>query len=185
MKNLLNCHCIGLHSFPLQIDENGLYRRLFYADVNHELWKPCQLAIHPHHVDIKIIVLEGVLFNATYKVDEMGEEYNEYIWNSHILSRKGGFDYLGKEKLRLTEYRDINPAEVMTLESCELHTVQVEKGRKCVWIIEESKASCGYSAINYSTNDLSNWTSEGLYEEISDEEAKKYLGDFKQSYLKK
>ncbi len=55
LTNILNCHVKGVHSFPISY-HNNLYRRIFYADVDHELWSenPLSVAIHPHHVDIKI-----------------------------------------------------------------------------------------------------------------------------------
>ena len=53
MKNLLNCHSVGLHSFPITF-ENGLYRRVFYADTDHQMWRQFEVVVHPHHVDIKI-----------------------------------------------------------------------------------------------------------------------------------
>ena len=67
MKNLLNCHSVGLHSFPISF-ENGLYKRVFYADSKHFMWRPFEIAVHPHHVDIRITVLEGALFNPIFKI---------------------------------------------------------------------------------------------------------------------
>lgn len=40
MKNLLNCHSVGLHSFPISF-ENGLYKRIFYADTIEETKPTC------------------------------------------------------------------------------------------------------------------------------------------------
>lgn len=87
MKNFLNCHTVGLHSFPVSF-ENGLYKRIFYAEENHYLWKPIELAIHPHHVDIKITVLDGKLFNPIYEIHNDGDVFNKFQWESHILNGK-------------------------------------------------------------------------------------------------
>ena len=95
MKNLLNCHSIGLHSFPLSLDDNGFYRRIFFADVQHNLWKPIEIAIHPHHVDIKITILDDILYNPIYKIDESGVLFKSFKWNSHILNGNGGFESNG------------------------------------------------------------------------------------------
>ena len=54
------------------------------------------------------------------------------------------------------------------MKSCELHTVQVNKNQKCVWLIEEQIPSCEYFPINYSPNDLTKWNSDGLYIEVND-----------------
>lgn len=177
MKNLLNCHCIGLHSFPVSISDD-LYKRIFYADFNHELWKPVEIAIHPHHVDIKITVLDGELFNPTYGLDENGELFNKFIWNSHILNGKGGFEILGEQRLRQLSNIKYCKGQSVTMKACELHTVQIELGKKCVWLIEESKPSCDCFPINYSKNNLENWSANGLYIECDEKTKQKYIGKY-------
>lgn len=77
MKNLLDCHTKNVHSFPISLVD-GFYKRIFYAEENHNLWKPIEIAIHPHHVDIKITVLEGVLYNPMYEISKSGKEYNTF-----------------------------------------------------------------------------------------------------------
>jgi hypothetical protein len=178
MKNLLNCHCIGLHSFPISIDKNGFYKRIFYADTNHELWKPYEVAIHPHHVDIKITVLEGRLFNPLFKLSESGEVFKKYLWNSHILNGVGGFEYLGEDKLELVSNTEYKKGEQVQMAARELHTVQIEKGKICVWMIEEQKRSCDYFPINYSKNNLENWSTQGLYIECSEDVKNKYISKY-------
>lgn len=177
MKNLLNCHSIGLHSFPISY-ENGLYKRIFYADENHWLWKPIELAIHPHHADIKITVLEGELFNPLYEVNEKGEEIKKYKWVSHILNGNGGFEFLGVEKLRQVSNNKYKNGESTTMKACELHTIQIEKGKICVWVIDEEIPTCDYFPINYSHTDLAEWNSNGLYIEASDSVKEKYIGQY-------
>jgi len=177
MKNLLNCHSIGLHSFPVSF-ENGLYTRIFFAAINHNLWKPGELAIHPHHVDIKITVLEGTLINPIYEISENGDVFNKYLWNSHILNGQGGFEYLEKETLKKVSQNKYGPGESITMKACELHTVKLEKGKRCVWEIQESKPTCEYLPINYSKRDLSNWSPEGLYIEVNNEIKNLYIGKY-------
>lgn len=174
MKNLLNCHAVGLHSFPISL-ENGLYKRIFYADTNHELWKPIEVAIHPHHVDIKITVLDGTLHNPMYKLSEDGEMFGKFIWNSHILNGNGGFDKVGEDKIEMSSNNAYSYGESFTMKSCELHTVFVTKGDKCVWLIEENIPSCDYFPINYSNRDLTKWTPDGLYIEAGNDVMEKYI----------
>lgn len=177
MKNLLNCHCIGLHSFPIELSEDGLYKRIFYADTNHELHKPFEIAIHPHHVDITITVLEGVLTNRIFELDNGSDNvFGSYKWNSHILNGNGGFEYNGICNLKNVSNFNYAKGSKIFMKSCELHTVQVSRGFKCIWLIEESKASCGYEPINYSKIDLAKWTPEGLYTECDNETKQKYIG---------
>ena len=177
MKNLLHCHTKGLHSFPVSF-VNGLYKRIFYADEDHNLWRPIELAIHPHHVDIKITVFEGELFNPIYKADINGEVFNAFKWNSHILNGNGGFECIGTERLTLHSHIKYGAGENVTMKACELHTVFVEKGKKCVWLIEEAKPTCDYFPINYSPYDLANWKPDGLYVEVSDTVKEKYIGEY-------
>lgn len=178
MKNLLNCHCIGLHSFPIELTEEGLYKRIFYADTNHELYKPIELAIHPHHVDIKITVLWGQLFNPIYKVVDEGELFSKFLWNSHILNGNGGFEFIGMQCLDNISNKKYNAGESTIMKACELHTVYVQKGKKCVWMIEESKPTCDYFPINYSKKDLTKWNPDGLYIECDEYTKQKYIGKY-------
>lgn len=176
MKNFLNCHSKELHSFPISF-ENGLYRRVFYADNNHFLWRPFEVAVHPHHVDIKITVLDGVLCNPIFTVGT-GEMVNKWQWNSHILNGSGGFEYLGEEKMERISNITYKAGESVSMKACELHTIVIEKGKKCVWLIEESMASCDYFPINYSPHDLSTWSPDGLYLEVDDVVKEKFIGKY-------
>lgn len=178
MKNLLNCHSIGLHSFPISLDENGFYRRIFYADVNHNLWRESEIAIHPHHVDIKISVLDGYLYNPIYKESTSGVPHNKFLWNSHILNGKGGFEYLGKQNLVEESCLKYKEGESVVMKACELHTIVIPKGKKCVWLIEESKPTCDYFPINYSLKDLTKWTPDGLYIECDEEMKMKTISKY-------
>ena len=177
MKNLLNCHTIGLHSFPLSC-ENGLYRRIFYADENHHLWKWGEIAIHPHHVDIKITVLEGHLYNQIFEANELGKQYNKFKWNSQILNGNGGFEYIGVENLMLKSNNVYTTGETIQMSACELHTVRVMRDEICVWLIDEFPPTSNYDSINYSQNDLTKWTPNGLYQEVGDDVKDKYIGKY-------
>lgn len=178
MKNLLNCHTIGLHSFPISF-ENGLYRRIFYADVNHQMWKPIEIAIHPHHVDIKITILDGELFNPLYLIDdENGDEFKMFQWSSHIRDGVGGFKSMGNARLRQVSNNIYGKGDYTFMKACELHTVQIQKGQMCVWLIEEDIPTCEYFPINYSRRDLSKWTADGLYKEVGDDIKHQYIGKY-------
>ena len=178
MKNLLNCHCVGLHSFPISIDKHGYLKRIFYADVNHELHLPIKIAIHPHHVDIKITVLDGKLSNFIYVVAENGAIFNKYEWQSEILTRDGCFTYLGYEYLYLKDIHGYTKGESFTMKSNELHTVFVDENKTAVWMVEESEPSFEYIPVNYSPHDLSEWTPEGLYIEVDDVVKQSYIGKY-------
>lgn len=178
MKNLFNCHSIGLHSFPISF-ENGLYKRIFYADTNHNMWKPFELAVHPHHVDIKITVLDGEIYNPIYEIsnssDPLAFLIKEFQWNSHILNGKGGFKYLREVHLKEISNISYKKGDVVEMKACELHTVQIERNKKAVWLIEETVPSCEYFPLNYSHEDLTMWDPSGLYIEVSDKVKNLYI----------
>lgn len=179
MKNLLNCHCIGVHSFPLEY-KDGLYKRIFYADKNHELYKDSAIAIHSHHVDLKITVLKGILNNKVYALDDQrGETYNKYRYNSYISNGCGMFTNLGEQKLSLTRYESYDEGCSFELRSDWLHTVFVPENCICSWLVEEFPASRVYDGINYSKQKLENWTAKGLYLECDDQTANEYLSEIK------
>lgn len=179
MKNLLNCHSIGLHSFPVSITEK-LYKRIFYASTLHNLWKekPLEIAIHPHHVDIKITVLDGTLYNCLYEQSDTGYLWGKYTWDSVILNGTGGFKFIGTELLKLTSKIPYSAGESVIMKACEMHTVFVEKGKLAVWLIEESIPTCEYFPVNYSNTDLTKWTAEGLYQEVDDETKLSFIGKY-------
>lgn len=177
MKNLLNCHSPNLNSFPIKY-ENGLYRRVFHANTLHLLWKPFEIAIHPHHVNIKITVLEGELYNPLYKVNRDGESFNAYKYQSAILNQSGKFEYLGQEKLSQISNNKYKKGESFSMTNDELHTIQIEKGKLCVWLVEESEPFYPYLPINYSPNDLSTWSDKGLYIETGDTLKEFFIGKY-------
>jgi hypothetical protein len=164
MKNLLHCHSKNLHSFPISLVD-GYYRRVFYAESNHNMWKPFEVAIHPHHVDIKLTVLDGELYNPLYEKNNRGKLFKKFKWNSHILNGNGGFEFLGDERLA-------------KISACELHTIEIKKGQMCVWLIEETIPTCEYFPINYSTHDLTLWKPDGLYVEVEDAVRDIYLARY-------
>lgn len=177
MKNLFNCHSKGLHSFPISC-ENGLYRRIFYADITHNLHKDMELAIHPHHTDIKITVLDGCLYNYEYIETEGQPWIKKFKWNSHILNGKGGFELLGRSCISLFRVNPYREDESFTMKAHELHTVQLNREQKCVWLVEESNPDPNYTGFNYSIHDLENWTPEGLYLEVPDEVKEAMIGEY-------
>lgn len=178
MKNLLNCHCLGVHSFVLSQDKDGLLRRVFYADTDHTLWRPFEVAVHPHHVDLKITVLEGTLYNPIYERRIDGTLFKKYNWNSHILSGKGGFELTGEERLLEKSNLKYVSGQSVSMFCDELHTVCIERSQMCVWLVEEEKPSREYNQVNYSIHDLTKWSPEGLYIEVDDSVRDKYLNRF-------
>lgn len=184
-NHLLDCHSKGLHSFIIDC-RDGLYRRVFYATYQHNLWKPGEIAIHPHHTDITITVLEGKLYNILYELTDdpgIGIAISSYQWQSHIGSGSGAFKYVGPARIRKISCDGFGPGEQIHMKACELHTVEVDMGQKCVWLIEESIPSCEYFPINYSIHDLTRWTPDGLYNKCDDATAQLYLEKYQSQIM--
>jgi hypothetical protein len=144
------------------------------------MWVPYEVAIHPHHVDIKITVLEGELFNPIYKIDCGGEGdlYQKFKWSSIIKNGTGGFEKLGYERLTEISRKSYTTGQSFTMQACEMHTVFINKGEICVWLIEESVPTCEYFPINYSPYNLTKWSPLGLYVEVSDDIKQQFIGKY-------
>lgn len=172
MKNLLNCHVIGMHSFPITKSED-LYERIFVTGKNHELHPrdTFNLAIHPHHVNIKITVLKGELTNVIYRLDDEGElELGEYEFKSVINNGQGGFTKIGNKRLTKISENTYHPGESFSMESCDMHTVFVPEGMESAWLVQEDIPSCDYFPVSYSDQDLTKWDQSLLYRPAEDVE---------------
>ena len=123
-------------------------------------------------------MLEGELYNPLFRASDQGEIMGKFRWSSHILSGKGGFEHIGEGRLEMISNKRYRKGETVSMSACEMHTIQIEKGQKCVWLIEEAVPSCEYLPVNYSPNDLTQWTPEGLYIEVGDDVKEKYIGKY-------
>lgn len=191
-KSLLNCHVKGMHSFILS-EADGKFVRMFVTSPKHELWQnQCglirkewdllSLAIHPHHVDINMNVIYGQIWNIELKQKNQVEKTDfvlcektlqTFDWQSQIKTGAGGFKRIGDKTLCVTQYRLLD--EFMSpknMQSCELHTVFVQKHEISAWIITESEPSCGYDSLNYSNVNLEKWSPKGLYQKPTEKEIK-------------
>ena len=184
---LSNCHTNGLHSFVLHKYPNDCLIRIFVATSDHDLWKNhcgmmsktwdnLSIGIHPHHVDIAIYPIFGILWNVEFqKKRNRGSNPGDchlksFKWSSEILTGLGGFSLVGDEVLTLTNHRTMTQQRKYPMKSNELHTVYITKGQPAAWIIQESPASKGYDATTYSNVDLTSWSSDGLYLKPSEED---------------
>jgi len=125
MEYLFNCHVIGMHSFPITTSE-GLYERIFTTSSNHVLHnrEQLELAIHPHHVNIKITILKGKLTNVIYRLDEDGDiELGEFVFSSAIKNGAGGFKRIGSKRLRRISETTYKNGESFSMEACDAYSV--------------------------------------------------------------
>lgn len=177
-KSLLHCHCHGVHSLVLH-EEDGYLTRMFVTDNDHVLWKngcgqtykgwkPLTIAIHPHHCDIEIEIVNGFVWNAEFSVkrhtcrNKEEVKLNAFKWNTAI-GGEGYFDLVGTETLIMNKFRTMFLGQKYYMCSNELHTVYVTPTQNAAWIIRESPATRGYDRTVYSNQDLQTWTPKGLY----------------------
>lgn len=184
MTGILNCHAKGLHSIVLEQYEDGRPKtRMFCTDENHDLWKNnpnednLSIAIHPHRCDITIHHLYGPLININLFKDNFfsldHRSYNQYRYKSCILTGEMEFTYLDTAKLRWGIPKALESQSRLFLPASRLRTVNVAKGFRAAWIIEEGPLDPQYDALVYTSikpkKDLA------LYQPMSKEKIDYYL----------
>ena len=182
-KSLINCHTKGLHSIML-IDKPEQRIRLFVTDSTHDLWKnstinnKMSIAIHPHHCNLTIIQLDGVIDNLNYKLSETkGTSVITYLWKSGVLNEDGKFIkcYSANDKLLTISKETLYPGDKKYLKANDLHTVYVDKKAIASWIIIEGKEDINYQPYAYSLNNLEKFKSNGLYKKPTKKEFDKII----------
>lgn len=191
MSSFLNCHMEGVHSLSVGTTEDGKLIRMFIAERHHRLWRNSMtnfrmgvqsLAFHNHKSDITIIPLNGFIFNISLcpeNSDERKFAFNEFIYHSAIVDRNAGyFSKTGKSiSMGIKRHRVSQP---LFLEAETLHTISVPINTSASWlIIEGDDADEDIEYLSYSASDLSQWSSVGLYQEATSQQAEvlknKYL----------
>lgn len=187
-RSLLNCHTKGLHSFIFE-ENKGFLTRLFVTDSSHDLWKnhcglralswdELSIAVHPHHVNIKVSPVYGEIWNVLLTKEKCNAypiNLFKYIYNSQILNERGGFEKIDNEDIYIKDYIPLSFPNYYNMKSSDLHTVFVERGKITAWIIEESLTTSSYDNITYSNADLTKWTPEGLYIKPTEQQIREIL----------
>jgi hypothetical protein len=176
-KSLRNCHARGVDSILFD-DTPGARIRLFVAHRNHELWKNSPMAqgnnemsvgYHPHHCDLTLHVVQGVIANitATKHVMSFGRvNVNRYLYKSQIANGECRFE-LEQEKALLY----VDGMRVLTLADStlfmpaqQIHTIAVDSNCPAAWFVYEGKEDPEYKPICYSNQDLTRFNAEGMYQ---------------------
>ena len=179
-RSFKNCHATGVHSIVLDQDANGYLKRAFLTDETHVLWQNrvldnsgMTIALHSHHCDIEIQVVEGEIYNmsADVSIDSLGYQVWGWKFESQITNGSGKFVKTNQcFTLDNIQEKKLVAGETLRLKANEHHTVFVEKGKKTSWIIQESKEDPNYDNTCYSNNDLTKFDFSGLYKPFSKEE---------------
>ena len=92
-KSLLHCHCLGVHSIIL-LNSTAKTIRLYVAEKGNELYRnqpsrvssglPMAVSFHPHHCNLTIHVVKGILLNWIVKESEIGFEIDKYLYQNQF-----------------------------------------------------------------------------------------------------
>lgn len=176
-KSLLNCHVEGVHSIML-LNSPGKTIRMYIAVPGNDLETPTAnvfkptpempLSIHPHHCNLTLQCITGILvnwqFKETHDIEFGTKNYNKYFYSSKITGPEMKFEKLGQTRL-LTEKRSIlDPNESISMPASALHTVTTRPGIFTAWLVFEGKEDPEYIPYCYSMHqNLNNINTAGLY----------------------
>lgn len=149
-----------LQSFPMI--------RMFYKRQGVVIG-PDEIAIHSHHCDITIVPIMGTLLNvAASRGPIYAETYNCWRYSSKIRDGRGGFERLQQVESLATTTEVVKAPLYMP--SFRLHTVACMVPETAWIVCEGEQDDPSYSPVTYSNNDLSKWSSEGLYGAMTEEQ---------------
>ncbi len=161
-KSFLNCHARGVHS--IMIDDTPEKRiRIFYATEEHELYKnflndeKMSVAYHPHHCDITIEVISGLIKNSAIIPYDKGEiSLTGFKYHSKITDGECYFEKID-DNFRFTINKEKNgtfvPKESLFLPARELHTIAIAKGKSAAWYVYEGQEDLMYIPYCYTNTD--------------------------------
>lgn len=187
MKNVINCHAIGLHSITVQ--ENP-FVRLFVTTEDHVLWENSRantdrmsVGFHAHHCDITLTTVRGKPYN--WLVSEVvSEDYRRWTnflhvrkhrYRSALRGEKPGFDLIGTTRVTTLLFSHMSPCDPWEMKANQIHTVYVPKGERAAWLVAEGKEDPAYEPLTYSPHDLSDVAMDDLYLPMGPEVAQELL----------
>ena len=164
--SLKNTHVKGMYSIVLNIDKDGNLFRVFYAT---EEIKPYEIALHDHRYRLTLGFIDGCI-----KQHSLIETYTEVCACERIclpvfkyetpLNGGNGLTYI-VDILAYIISTDMPLYSSVYLNENDIHTISCTKDS--MWIVREE--TLGYNK-NYSYVHGKPFTTDGLYDKISDEE---------------
>ena len=165
--SLKNTHVKGMYSIVLNIDKEGNLFRVFYAT---EEIKPYEIALHEHRYNLTLGFIDGCI-----KQHSLIETYGEDYTYERIALPKFKYETTLKDGNGLTYIEDIFAYIISTdmpiyssvyLDMDDVHTISCTKGS--MWIVREEN----YLNIDKKISHVYGkpFTTDGLYDKISDEE---------------
>ena len=166
--SLINCHVRGLHSVVLR--PSPRMTRIFFTTPNHEMFSPDHLAIHSHHCDLWLCPIYGEESIQNW-TPSRGTHSSKRIFKGFkfdsAITGGGKFVPTGNDQeMSLSPTTLRKPLELLAY---EYHTVTVAPGARSAWMVLERQEDPLYNPTCWSTQDLSQWTPNGLYQPMTPE----------------
>lgn len=172
--SLKNTHVKGMYSIVLNIDNDGNLFRVFYAT---EEIKPYEIALHEHRYSLTLGFIDGCVKQhsliETSLIETYGETGETYICErislpvfkyDTPLNGGNGLTYI-EDIFAYIISTDMPLYSSVYLNADDIHTISCTKSS--MWIVREE--NLGYNK-NYSYVYGKPFTTDGLYDKISDEE---------------
>lgn len=184
--SLMHCHVKGLHSIML-LNSPGKTIRLYISMPDSELisnnFVPdfvdgsdgMVLGIHPHHCDLRLHCIQGILYNQQFEVYQglrtqeqcSKHKFDEYVYRSAINSSNPGFALIEKNiTLVHTQEQVLHVDSTVAMPAKILHTVSCIGGKITAWFVYEGREDISYRSVCYSKKDLTTFDPRklGLYQ---------------------
>lgn len=179
-KSLLDCHAKGLHSIMLS-DTPRNRIRLYVSMPDSEIAtiKPMEdfmnppLSYHPHHCDLTLYCVHGVLMNnvitGVMGSKDTGNSLPLIRWEYKSKINTGAIEF--KCDAPYLMFHDglefITTGKSLFLTSDSMHSVLTYYGQLTAWFVFEGKEDENYQPFAYSNRDLANQDFSGLYNKPS------------------
>jgi len=172
-RSLLNCHLENLHSVML-LDQPEKRIRLFVADEGNDLYRnwpeaaladPLSIAFHPHHCNVSLHVLNGVLTNWVVERNAAGLfDVSRFLYESGITGSGIGFRRDGEDRLQTASVQTMFPGQSIFMWAHQIHTVHTYKHQPTAWLVYEGKEDPDYMPHSWSNADLERADFSKLYQ---------------------
>jgi hypothetical protein len=188
-RSLLDCHCKGLHSIML-LESPEQTIRLYVAEPGNDLYKNSpyyykqgmSIGFHPHHCNLTLHVVKGELQNWTLikpgpiVVGRSLTTINRYRYQSQITDGEQGFVLDEVDDQMVIGMQSFFKAGYSTtMLAKQIHTVATNPFELTAWLVYEGKEDPNYQPFTWSTSDLTQTTTEGLYRKPDSEQVKTLL----------
>lgn len=187
-RSLLNCHAKGVHSLIFS-EISGRTIRMFHATKEHDLDRnadailsrdnprPMSVGFHPHRNNITFHVMRGKLNNIVVKETTRFDapRFNKFRYMSKIVNGEIGFKLDDVKPLRLYQFITLTEGQSDALPADMCHTIHIEHGQSCSWLVFEGREDRGYENVCYSNADLEKEKFEGLYQRPTEEQVRAIL----------